>query len=253
MKKHFMSLLTILLISLLYGCEEDQESNVDLAVKDYDGNLYKTVQIGEQIWMEENLKTTHYADGTLIPLVEDGTAWHYLEYTDKAMCFYNNSNANKSTYGALYTWAAAMNGNASSTSNPSEVQGVCPDGWHLPSDDEWKELEIYLGMSQADADFAGYRGANIGSKLAGNSSLWIGDSLVNNPYFETSGFNVFPGGKRSSSGMANYLGYGAYFWSASEYDSSRVWYRYLGYNYSVVLRYYNVYKDEGFSVRCIQD
>lgn len=249
MTKHLMSLLTILLISLLYSCEEDYNAN--LAVKDFDGNLYKTIQIGEQIWMEENLKTTHYADGTIIQLVEDGTAWHYLEYTDKAMCYYNN--ANNSTYGALYTWAAAMNGNASSTSNPSGVQGVCPDGWHLPSDDEWKELEIYLGMSQADAGIAGYRGANIGSKLAGNSSLWISDTLVNNPYFETSGFNAFPGGNRSTSGMANSLGYGAYFWSASEFDNSRVWYRYLGYNYSEVLRYFNVYKNEGFSVRCIKD
>jgi len=108
-----------------------------LTVTDYDGNTYNTVQIGNQVWMAENLKVTHYSDGTEIQLVEDKSAWETLSHTDKAYCYYNNISSNGKTYGALYTWAAVMNGAGSSNTNPGRVQGVCPDGWHLPSDAKW--------------------------------------------------------------------------------------------------------------------
>src|SRR4030042_2170348 len=113
--------------------------------------------------MQENLKTTHYADGS--PLV-DGTdsgdiAW---DQTTKYWFVYDDNPANKSTWGLLYTWAAVMNDAEASDSIPSGVQGVCPDGWHLPSDAEWKELEIYLGMSQVEADGTGWGGTNEGGK-----------------------------------------------------------------------------------------
>ncbi len=110
---------------------------IGTSVSDYEGNEYGVVQIGNQIWMTENLKTTHYADGIAIPLVTYNTAWANLgdNNTDDAYCYYNNSQ-----YGALYIWAAAMNGAVSSTANPGGIQGACPDGWHLPSDAEWAEL-----------------------------------------------------------------------------------------------------------------
>ena len=253
MKRKLLPVLLILLIPIFNNCEKDSDNSSSFIVNDYDGNNYKTVQIGDQIWMAENLKATHYSDGTVIQLVEDGTSWYYLGYTDKAMCYYNNSIANKSTYGGLYTWAAAMKGAPSSTSNPSGVQGVCPDGWHLPSDDEWKELEIYLGMSQTDANRADYRGSPVGSKLAGDSTLWNKDVLRDDSNFGTSEFWGLPSGRRSSVGMFTYLGESTTFWSATEYDSSRVWYRHLAFNYSDVLRYWNVYKNEGRSIRCIKD
>ena len=115
----------------------------------------------------------------------------YEDYTSKYYFWYNDDSAsNAATYGALYTWAAAMNGSASSCSNPSGVQGVCPIGWHIPSDKEWQELEIYLGMSESQADSTGWRGTNEGSKLAGNSGLWEDGSLENNAAFGTSTFNA---------------------------------------------------------------
>ena len=168
---------------------------------DYDGNKYQAIKIGNQWWMAENLKTTHFANGTEITLVESNSAWDALGYDDKAYCYYNNNeNGEVSTYGSLYTWAAAMNGTTSSDNNPSGVQGVCPSGWHFPSDDEWKQLEIHLGMSQADADDFGWRGTNEGSKLAGNASLWDDGDLENDAAFGTSGFKALPGGNRYDTG-----------------------------------------------------
>src|SRR6056297_3339950 len=126
------------------------------SVQDYDGNWYHTVPIGNQCWMKENMRVTHYEDGTEISHVTGDTEWDNLTETDKAWCYYDNSDSLGNIYGALYTWAAAMNGAASSNDNPSGVQGVCPDGWHLPSDEEWKELEMELGMSQSEADEIDY-------------------------------------------------------------------------------------------------
>ena len=95
-------------------------------VTDIDGNDYETVRIGDQVWMAENLKTTRYADGMAIPLVEDNTSWALLGVNDKAYSWYDNSTTNRDTYGGSYTWAAAMNGAADSDADPSGVQGVCP-------------------------------------------------------------------------------------------------------------------------------
>ncbi len=237
-----MSLLTVLLISILYSCEEDQNSIVDLVVKDYDGNQYKTIQIGEQIWMEENLKTTHYADGTIIQLVEDGTAWHYLEYTDKAMCYYDNSTANGDTYGALYTWAVAMNGAASSSANPSRIQGACPDGWHLPSEAEWTELTDYLN-GNGDA----------GGKMKETGTIhWLSPNAYAT---NESGFTALPAGFRNNNGTFLYKSSQTNFWCATETTSPNEVAKYyiLRYNYGNVLPNSYGSKEEGRSVRCVKD
>jgi uncharacterized protein (TIGR02145 family) len=159
-------------------------------VIDYDGNTYRTVHIGEQTWMAENLKVTHYADGTAITLVESN--WH----SDvEAYCWYANSTTNRDTYGGLYNWAAAMKGAASSDTNPSGVQGVCPDGWHLPSDEEWKQLEMHLGMSleEANASAPGHywRGTDEGGKLKENGTSYWSDP--NTGATNSSGFTALPG------------------------------------------------------------
>jgi len=222
-------------------------------VTDYDGNVYNTVTIGAQVWMKENLRTTHYANGDTIPLVTGNSNWDTLTATSKAYCYYNDDSAtNASTYGALYTWAAAMNGSASTTDNPSGIQGVCPTGWHLPSDDEWKELEKALGMSQADADDTDWRGTNEGSKLAGNAGLWSDGALESNADFGTSGFTALPGGFRYYDGKFINIGSNGYWWSATEYNAPNTWYRRMSYFGSNVYRY-NYYKVVGFSVRCVRD
>ena len=221
-------------------------------ITDYDGNTYNTVQIGNQMWMAENLKATHYPGGTSIQLVEDSLAWDALGYTGKAYCYYNNNSSNEETYGALYTWAAAMNGASSSDANPSGVQGVCPDGWHLPSDAEWKELEMHLGMSQAEADEYGNRGSGEGGKLKETGTThW---NSPNTGATNESGFTALPGGFRSDYGEFVLIGYYGNWWSSTEYhaDYTWAWDRNVGYSVSNVHRG-NPLKKFGFSVRCVKD
>ena len=227
-------------------------------VTDFDGNTYNTVKIGNQWWMAENLKVTKYADGSAIGVgeVTDNTTWANLgdNNTDKAYCYYNNNASNEAdTYGALYTWAAAMNGASSSTANPSGVQGVCPTGWHVPSDAEWKELEMQLGMTQAQADGTGWRGTNEGSKLAGNASLWTNGNLDANAEFGASGFSGLPGGYRNYVDGAFYIvGSIGYWWSATENSGTQAWDCGLDYNHSDVGRA-SASKSHGLSVRCVKD
>lgn len=214
-------------------------------VADYDGNSYNTVQIGNQCWMAENLKTTHYANGTEITLVEDATTWSSLTYNDKVMCYYDDDFTNASTYGALYTWAAASNG-VSSDTNPSDVQGACPDGWHLPSDDEWKVLEMYLGMSSGSANSLNWRGSQ-GSSLKSTYGWYSNENGSN-----SSGFSGLPGGSRYQSGSFSSITKGSYFWSVTETSESEAMHRSLYYSMTGVHR--NVSdKKKGRSVRCVKD
>lgn len=224
-------------------------------VTDYDGNIYYTIQIGDQLWMANNLKVTHYSDGTAIPLVEDDVDWVAVDQTERAYCYYRNEIGYANVYGALYTWAAAMNGAASSDAISSGVQGVCPDGWHLPSDAEWKELEKYLGLSQAEADAMLFRGTDEGSQLAGNSSLWDDGALKDDPAFGSSGFTFVPaGGRASTSGVYMNMDYQGYLWSTTEDANSNLqaYTRYLDNDTTGIYRQ-NYLKDNGCSVRCVKD
>lgn len=221
---------------------------------DYDGNMYNWIGIGIQAWMAENLKVTHYADGTPIQLVENGSSWAALPDYNKAYCWYDNSIDNRDTYGCLYNWAAAMNGAASSDANPSGVQGVCPDGWHLPSDSEWKQLEMFLGMSQEVADELGfYRGTDEGGKLKETGTdHWISPNiLATNEY----GFTALPGGLRNYFGSFANVGEYGYWWSSSEGSSSLPFIRILSTHYADIGRYNDSASDKGsgFSVRCVKD
>ena len=188
--------------------------------------------------MAENLKVTHYNDGTPIP-----TGYSYSEWSDAetgAYAVYGNAD----TYGYLYNWYAVGTGN------------LAPDGWHVPTDEEWMELEMALGMSESEAQGIGWRGTNQGSQLAGNPGLWNNSgSLDNNEGFGTSGFDGLPGGYRPGyDGNYISMGYYAYFWSSTDDDNINVsaWYRDLHFNYSEVYRN-GIYKRYGFSVRCLAD
>jgi len=219
------------------------------SVTDYDNNVYKTVIIGNQVWMAENLKTTHYANGTAIPLVTDNTNWGNLgdNNTDKAYCYYDNSSSNGDIYGALYSWAAEMNGAPSSNLNPSGVQGACPAGWHLPSDDEWKELEVYMGMSEEDADDINYRGTNEGYKLK-SASGWVNDGNGSNEV----NFSIETAG--GVGGHFGGLGNTGIFRCATvdpKYTYT-VYTRMFDSNYNTISRHLGG-KSGGYSVRCIKD
>lgn len=218
------------------------------SVTDRDGNTYNTVQIGNQCWMKENLRTTKYSDGTSI---SQGSSTS----TTVAYWYYpNNSSSNKTTYGLLYNWPAVMRNSTSSSANPSGVQSVCPTGWHVPSDDEWKQMEMAMGMSQSDADNTMWRG-DIAAMLSGDAG-WYSSSNSNaagnlsTTDRNLSGFSALPAGGYNGS----YGDFGEYadFWTATERSSSGAWRRGLGYNVSGVYRYENL-KSYGFSVRCVKD
>jgi|GEM_PF-1013229 uncharacterized protein (TIGR02145 family) len=253
---YFVRAYAINSVGTAYGNEVQFKTLCDIicgdTISDIDGNLYNIVQIGCQCWMKENLRTEHYSDGTSIPLVTSNTEWGALidNNTDKAFCYYNNNQSTE--YGALYTWAAAMNGANSSTTNPSGVQGVCPSGWHLPSDNEWKELEINLGMNQISVDSSGWRGTNEGGKLKE-----IGTAHWNNPNIGAtnySGFTALPGGYRVySDGSFLEIGNYGHWWSATDINIIASWFRRLYSSSAQIGRHIDNYKSNGFSVRCVMN
>ncbi len=218
------------------GSSSDGTGFCSEGVTDFDGHKYKTVKIGDQCWMAENLKSTHYANGFTI-------TYNYP---------YDNDVGNAHTYGRLYIWEAVMNGASSSNSNPSGVQGICPDGWHVPSDAEWKELEMTLGMTTTEADGADWRGTHSeGRKLKETEEafLWVDDA---NRGINNSGFTALPAGRRDIAGIYTYLAQRTYFWTTTEFSIDNAWYRALVYNNGGVYRY-NYFKGNAYSVRCLKD
>jgi len=208
-------------------------------VVDADGNVYSTVVIGKQEWFAENLKTTQYNDGTPIPNVTDNSKWDRL--TTGAYVWYGNDEAAyKNAYGALYNWYAVETGK------------LCPTGWHVPTDAEWKTLEMKLGMSQAEANNMELRGTNEGSKLAGNAALWKDGNLENDSEFGSSGFTALPGGCRYIINVVfSSVGTIGYWWTSTQ-NGDAAMSRIIYSKYSEVKRN-NDDKRHGFSVRCLRD
>jgi uncharacterized protein (TIGR02145 family) len=208
-------------LAFLFSC-----NNPSNTVTDIDGNVYQTVQIGTQVWIKENLKTTRYRNGDLIPTNLSDTDWENA--TTGACDIYDNKPENDKTYGKLYNWYAVI-----------DSRNLCPVGWHIPSDAEWTTLENFLG------------GDGIaGGKMKAVSNLW---QSPNKAATNESGFSGLPGGCRGND-VSSYDaigGYG-YWWSSTEYSTADAWYRYLNYNGGSSDRLdYN--KRNGFSVRCLRD
>lgn len=209
--------------------------NATSTLTDIEGNVYKTLLIGNQTWMVENLKTTKYKDGTAIPLVTDGMAWSRL--TTAAYCFSNNDAANKNTYGALYNWYAV------------KTAKLAPAGWHVATDAEWTTLENYvstnLGVSGTVA------------KALAATTIWtsstnkgaIGNDLKLN---NTSGFTALPIAERDYSGTFGTIGGYAAWWTSTEYNAAEAWYRNVFYTDGYLVRWHNT-KNYGYSVRCVKD
>lgn len=228
-------------------------------VKDYDGNTYNTVQIGKQCWMKENLRTTHFADGTPIPAGGDNhsdTAPYYYDY--------NSSDLPLDERGYLYNWLAAMHGAASSDANPSGVQGACPTGWHLPSNAEWTVLEeSQLTQEEIERikrmrNLTNLPGENA-CKLSG-SDKWCSSSNDNVPGdFKSadqnaSGFSAVPAGSCYGSSFKE-ADSTTYFWSSSMrngVDGIVGCGRFMSYRFPSMLELEGE-KSCGFSVRCLRD
>jgi uncharacterized protein (TIGR02145 family) len=227
-----------LLLLCAAGCKKDKDNSNSGTVKDIDGNTYKTVKIGDQLWMAENLKTTKYKDGTPIPNETDDSYWSSL--STGAYCWYNNDYSTYgSVYGALYNWFSVETGN------------LCPTGWHVPTDLEWMTLEMHLGMTQAQANGTLYRGTDEGPKIKETGTVhW---SSPNTGATNSSGFTALPGGYRYNYfGNFDDIGHFGYWWSSTAYSTTGAWSRALTYNYSNVGRY-GFNKTYGFSVRCVRD
>ena len=211
---------------------------------DIDGNTYHTVQIGNQCWMKENLRTTHFADSTPIAL-------GYTSSSTSSYRYNPHNNADYVTdYGYLYNWPAMMHGETSGSS--AGVQGVCPDGWHVPDDAEWIQLTDYLGnQSQYQCN-----GNNTYiAKALSSTTIWTTSSencaVGNNPADNnSSGFTAFPAGGLQNQQYS--FGNCAYFWSAPQGSNNQVLYRALYHDDATVTRF-NGYKEYAFSVRCVKD
>ena len=197
-------------------------------VTDIDGNTYNTVQIDEQVWMSENLKTSRYRNGGLITNVTDNTAWGNLTTeTIGAWSYYNNDETNNAIYGKLYNWYTTLG------------DTLCPSGWGVPTDEEWTTFTDSLG----------------GISVAGGKMKSIGTAYWNSPNtFATnkSGFSALPGGFRYSDGGFYYIRAWALFWSATELDSTLTYAHNLNYESGLVIRN-DTRKSFGASVRCLRD
>jgi uncharacterized protein (TIGR02145 family) len=207
-------------------------------VIDIDGNTYMTVKIGNQWWMAENLKVTHYRNGDPIPNVTNISQWSSL--STGAYCAYANNECNADTCGYLYNWYTV-----------NDIRNIAPTGWHVPTDEEWKILEKYLGMSRSEADDTGNRGTDEGGKLK-ETGLTHWNSPNTGATNET-GFSAIPCG--AYDGTIDYFhdsGYHVYFWSSTEESSTNAWDRALSSYYSKIHRFCN-YKKSGFSVRLVQN
>ena len=214
-------------------------------VVDYDGNYYDAVQIGTQCWMKQNLRVIHFPDGNAIPAASS---------SQMQACYYPNNNmaAQVSQYGLLYNWNAAMNGAASSNANPSGVQGICPDGWHLPSYAEWDLLVNYVASQSRFRcnDNGDYIAKSLVSKTGwdgyGNTCVVGWNSSTNNG----TRFSAMPMGYWN--GSFNDVHRGANYWTSTQTDVSYGYHRYFYYSNTGVGNS-NTHKNNGLSVRCLRD
>jgi len=203
----------------------------------YEGQVYNTIQIFSQCWLKENLNV-----GTMIPGSQEMTDNSIFE----KYC-YDNEPDSCTKYGGLYQWNEMMQ-----YTTQQGAQGICPPGWHLPTDEEWKVLEGAVdkqyGIGDPDWDLSGYRGYDAGTNLKTTSGWYFGG----NGSTDLFGFSGLPGGYRPSSGYFGIIGYYGYWWASTESSSYFAWNRNLGYNYPEVDRYY-YYKESGYSARCLRD
>ena len=228
----------IFLFIILISCSKNPESLTNVTedhMVDIDGNVYQTVKIGNQVWMKENLRVTHYRNGDEIPNVLNDSSW--INLTTGAYCTYDNDDSNISIYGLLYNWHAV-----------GDTRNIAPEGWHVPTDQEGKELEMYLGLSRNEADDKSWRGTDEGSKLKATSG-WNNDGNGTN----ISGFSALPNGYRYGyTGAFSNIGSDGYCWSASQSGSLYAWFRNLSYSTSQVRRS-SSNRRSGSGVRCVRD
>ena len=227
-----------------------------ISLTDIDGNTYTTVQIGDQCWIRENMNSVHFQDGS--PLVDGmGVGSIIGDFTTPYWFNYNDSSTNAGIYGKLYTWAAVMNGMPGSNTVPSGVQGICPIGWHVPSDAEYLNLELFLGMSLFEANqVMEWRGKDEGRKVKETGNLHWAESNVVLPLVigtNESGFSFLPGGARANGGFFHGKKSSGYLWTSTNYPfTTASAFRLLEKDEARIWRDYGS-QDNARSVRCVKD
>lgn len=189
-------------------------------VTDVEGNAYKTVILGKQEWMMDNLKVTKYRNGNPIPHIQDSTVWN--AWNNGAYVFYKND----TKHGVLYNWMAVM-----------DQRGICPTGWHVPVSSEWDSLAKFLGGEEV-----------AGGKMKARLHWETPNAAATNE----SSFHALPKGMYGVNGSFNNIGKNAYWWSASENDKVSAWGREIGFNESGLYAGHGD-KHDGLSVRCLKD
>jgi uncharacterized protein (TIGR02145 family) len=240
MKKAIPFLICIVLTSSL-------TFNASSQVRDIDGNVYKTIKIGNQTWMAENLKTTRLNDGTKIPVIEGND--DFIAQKTPAVCWYNNDTIYKKLYGGLYNWFSVKTGK------------LCPTGWHVPGDAEWMTMEMAIGISQDDAINGVWdRGKEFGARLKNLTAWGTPDNTV-----KAIGFAALPGGLRADDGSflnaktedGMSFSISALFWTSSPRDGKGIdeardaYFRSINKDNSVERNISGNYR--GHSIRCIKN
>ncbi len=217
-------------VILVQGIGASAQTNK--TVSDKEGNVYKTVTIGTQTWMAENLKSTQFNDGTAISMLKDFSAWS-SPMGKPAYCWYKNDQVNfGNLYGALYNWYvvdASTNGN----------KNVCPVSWHVPTNDDWKTLK-----------------GNLIDTIAGNQLKEAGTThwtAPNEGASNSTGFTALPGGVRTDNGVFKEVGLSCFWWSATEFDMQTSWYWFLTTFSKGMGRSNYEGRKSGMYIRCIKD
>lgn len=241
MSYRFCNISLLFLIVFCVSCSDTSTSPDDNedpdSVTDIDGNVYKTIRIGGQLWMTENLKVTRFNNGDSIPHITDPDLW--AGSNSGAYSIYENDTSSVSIYGLLYNWYAVR-----------DDRKIAPAGWHVPTDEEWKELEIYLGMSEEEADNVYWRGTDEGGKLKETGTdHWISP---NTGATNESGFTALPAGIRDDDGIFRYVGYYVWFWTSYKDNEGKIWGRYL-YNQAAGIVRDSYLPNYGYSVRCLKN
>jgi uncharacterized protein (TIGR02145 family) len=263
-KISFKIKMFILIFFLYPSCKKDNPVtlspivfNPDLTyetMNDYDGNIYKTITIGTQTWMAENLKTTKYNDGTDIPLIINDTVWSNIK-TPAYSWYDNNSAYYKAIYGALYDPYTVNTGK------------LCPLGWHVPNNDEWTTLITYLGDTIGMPFWLVTAGDKLKEKdtfhwtvgIVGGAGVYYPSTSIGN---NKSGFTALPCGKRVGNGLYGWIGSTASWWSSSIFSDSTYflpslvgnnWYWNLENTYSGVKNHFEYVGNTGLSVRCLKN
>ncbi|MFN3917392.1 MAG: fibrobacter succinogenes major paralogous domain-containing protein [Flavobacteriales bacterium] len=225
-----------MLLEFFFSCKKTEPPLVEVIeqVNDIDGNVYKVKKIGSLYWTTENLKTTRYANGDVIPNLTDSTLW--AEATVGAQVSYNNSLTQLQLYGRLYNALAVI-----------DPRGLCPQGWRIPTNTDWVSLELHLGMTNLQADSMEYRGTNEGHLLKAPNK-WPGEYTSGNKI----GFEALPSGVRSYESVFDYAESIAVFWASSEAFKNHYWSRTISSNISQIGKFY-MGETAGFSCRCVKD